>query len=286
MSWKDFLELFTRPLFTMGKTPVSLESLVELTAVLLFVVLLSRLVRRTLRTKVLARSKLDIGTQYVIARVAGYVVLVLGFAIGLESMGVDLSTLKVVAGALGIGIGFGLQNVANDYVSGLIILAERPVQVGDRLDLGGGTVGKVVLIGARATQLLTDENIIIIVPNSQFVSNRVINWTHMDPRVRFSIPVGVGYGSDPHLVEKLLLEVAAATPQVLKDPAPTVAFKQFGDNALNFELRIWSSAAEARLDSQINFAIWDKFKERHIEIPFPQRDLHIKEPVQVQIKQS
>jgi len=289
MSWKDFTELFVRPLFTLGKTPVSLESLVEMVVVVLLVVLLSRLVRRALRTRVLAHSKLDIGLQYAIARFAGYVVLVLGFAIGLESVGVDLSTLKVVAGALGIGIGFGLQNVANDYVSGLIILAERPVQIGDRVDLGGGLVGTVQLIGVRATQVLTGDNILYIVPNSQFVTNRVVNWTHVDPRVRFSIPVSASYDSDPHLVEKLLLEVAAAIPSVLKDPAPTVVFKTFGDNALNFELRVWSTApAEAHggLDSQINFAIWDKFKANHIEIPFPQRDLHIKEPVEVELKQS
>ncbi len=289
MNWSEFTELFTRPLFTLGHASLSLESLVELVVIVALVMLLSRLVRRTLRTRVLARSKMDIGLQYAIARMAGYVVLVLGFAIGLDTVGFDLSTLKIIAGALGIGIGFGLQNVANDYVSGLIILAERPVQIGDRLDLGGGTVGKVVLIGARATQLLTDENIVIIVPNSQFVSNRVINWTHMDPRVRFTIPVGVAYGSDPHLVEKLLLEVAAAAPKVLKDPAPTVIFRKFGDNSLNFELRVWSAQsddAHGGLDSQINFAVWDKFKQHHIEIPFPQRDLHIKEPVKVEVQQA
>jgi small-conductance mechanosensitive channel len=136
---------------------------------------------------------------------------------------------------------------------------------------------------------LTDENIVIIVPNSQFVSSRVINWTHMDPRVRFTIPVGVAYGSDPHLVEKLLLEVAAATPKVLKDPAPTVIFRKFGDNSLNFELRVWSAEsddAHGGLDSQINFAVWDKFRQHHIEIPFPQRDLHIKEPVKVEVQQT
>jgi small-conductance mechanosensitive channel len=142
-------------------------------------------------------------------------------------------------------------------------------------------------IGARATHVLTNDNILIIVPNLEFVSNRVINWTHVDPRVRFRIGVGVGYNSDPHVVEKLLLEVAEANPNVLKNPAPGVVFKEFGESALNFELRVWSADMTHRpgsLESQLNFAIWDKFKQQGIEIPFAQRDLHLKEPVRVEVK--
>jgi small-conductance mechanosensitive channel len=214
---------------------------------------------------------------------------VLGLLIGIETLGVNLSSLAVIAGALGVGIGFGLQNIVSNFVSGLILLAERPIQVGDRIDLGNNTVGKVVRIGARATHVLTNDNIMVIVPNSEFVSGRVINWTHIDPRVRLRITVGVGYGSDPHLVEKLLLEIAAANPNVLQNPSPTVVFKQFGDSALVFELRVWSTDMAHRpgaLESQINFAVWDKFKQHGIEIPFPQRDLHIKDLVRVEMKPS
>jgi small-conductance mechanosensitive channel len=163
-----------------------------------------------------------------------------------ETVGVNLSSLAVIAGALGVGIGFGLQNIVSNFVSGLIILAERPIQIGDRVDLGNNTVGKVERIGARATHVLTNDNILIIVPNSEFVSGRVINWTHVDPRVRFRIEMGVGYGSDPHVVEKLLLEVADGNPNVLKSPSPTVVFKAFGESALNFELRVWSSGRLTR----------------------------------------
>ncbi len=287
MTWSEIFGVFTKPLFQLGQTWVSLSTIVEFVVVVVLVVVLSRLVRRLLRTRVLAHTKLDPGQQYSIARIVSYIVLVLGLLIGLETVGVNLSSLAVVAGALGVGIGFGLQNIVSNFVSGLIILAERPIQIGDRIDLGNNTVGKVERIGARATHVLTNDNIVVIVPNSEFVTSRVINWTHIDPRVRFRINIGVSYGSDPHVVEKLLLEIAGANPAVLKDPSPTVVFKGFGESSLNFELRVWSADMTHRagaLDSQVNFAIWDKFKEHGIEIPFPQRDLHLKDPLRVEVK--
>lgn len=289
MTWTEIFGVFTKPLFQLGQTWISLATIVEFLIVITLVMLLSRLVRHLLRTRVLARTKLDLGQQYAIARIVSYIVLVLGLLIGVETVGVNLSSLAVIAGALGVGIGFGLQNIVSNFVSGLIILAERPIQIGDRVDLGNNTVGKVVRIGARATHVLTNDNIMIIVPNSEFISGRVVNWTHIDPRVRLRLNVGVGYKSDPHLVEKLLLEIAEANPNVLKNPPPTVVFKEFGESSLNFELRVWAGDMAHRpgsLESQLNFAIWDKFKQHGIEIPFPQRDLHLKEPVQVEVKSS
>ncbi len=220
MTWPEILGVFTKPLFQLGQTWISLATIVEFVVVLSLVILLSRLVRRVLRTRVLARTKLDPGQQYAIARIVSYIVLVFGLLIGVETVGVNLSSLTVVAGALGVGIGFGLQNIVSNFVSGLIILAERPIQIGDRVDLGNNTVGRVERIGARATHVLTNDNIMVIVPNSEFVSGRVVNWTHIDPRVRFRINVGVSYNSDPHVVEKLLVEVADANPNVLKSPPP------------------------------------------------------------------
>ena len=287
MTWTEILGVFTRPLFQLGQTWISLATMVEFVVVTGLVVVVSRIVRRILRTRVLSRTKLDLGLQYAIARIVSYIVLVLGLLIGLETLGVNLSSLAVVAGALGVGIGFGLQNIVSNFVSGLIILAERPIQIGDRIDLGNNTVGKVERIGARATHVLTNDNIVVIVPNSDFVTSRVVNWTHVDPRVRFRLGVGVSYSSDPHVVEKLLLEVADGNPNVLKTPAPAVVFKEFGESALNFELRVWSSEmahSAGTLESQLNFAIWDKFKQHGIEVPFPQRDLHIKEPVRIEVK--
>ncbi|MGA2137317.1 MAG: mechanosensitive ion channel domain-containing protein [Verrucomicrobiia bacterium] len=289
MTWSEIFGVFTKPLFQLGQTPVSLATMVEFVVVITIVVLLSRVIRRLLRTRVLARTKLDVGQQYAIARIASYVVLVIGLLISVETFGVKLSSLAVIAGALGVGIGFGLQNIVSNFVSGLVILAERPIQIGDRIDLGNNTVGKVMRIGARATHVLTNDNIMVIVPNSEFISSRVVNWTHVDPRVRLRINVGVSYGSDPHLVEKLLLEIAEGNPSVLKNPVPTVVFKEFGESSLNFELRVWADDMAHRpgtLESQLNFAIWDKFKEHGIEIPFPQRDLHVKEPIRVEVKSS
>jgi small-conductance mechanosensitive channel len=289
MTWNEIVGVFTKPLFQLGQTPVSLATMVEFIAVITLVVLLSRLIRRLLRTRVLARTKLDLGQQYAIARIASYVVLVIGLLISAETFGVKLSSLAVIAGALGVGIGFGLQNIVSNFISGLIILAERPIQIGDRVDLGNNTVGKVMRIGARATHVLTNDNIMVIVPNSEFISSRVVNWTHIDPRVRLRINVGVSYSSDPHLVEKLLLEIAESNASVLKNPLPTVVFKEFGESSLHFELRVWADDMAHRpgtLESQLNFAIWDKFKEHGIEIPFPQSDLHVKEPIRVEVKSS
>jgi small-conductance mechanosensitive channel len=288
MTWSEIFGIFTKPLFQLGQTWVSLATMVQFVVIVLLVVLVSRVVRRLLRLRVLARTKLDLGLQYAIARIVSYIVLVLGLLIGLETLGVNLSSLAVIAGALGVGIGFGLQNIVSNFVSGLILLTERPIQIGARVDVGG-TMGDVIRIGARSTTIVTNDNITIIVPNSEFISGRVINWSIGDPKVRFRVPVGVSYSSDPHLVEKLLLEVAGANPHVLKVPPPTVRFVEFADSSLNFELRAWSVDMVNRpgaLRSELNFAIWDKFKQHGIEIPFPQRDLYLKEPVRVEVKSS
>jgi len=288
MTRDEILNLFTKPLFQLGQTWISLATMVEFVVIVLLVVLISRVVRRVLRRRVLAHTKLDLGLQYAIARIVSYGVLVLGLLIGLETLGINLNSLTVLAGALGVGIGFGLQNIVSNFVSGLILLTERPIQIGDRVDVGG-TMGDVVRIGARSTTIVTNDNITIIVPNSEFITGRVTNWSIGDPKVRLRFPVGVSYGSDPRLVEKLLLEAAAANPHVLIDPAPSVRFVEFGDSSLNFELRVWSIDMVTRpgaLRSELNFTICDKFKQHGIEIPFPQRDLHLKEPVRVELKSS
>ncbi len=285
MNWSDIREIYKTPLFP--PNPISIATIAEFLVLAAAVIILSRIIRRLLRTRVLARTKMDVGLQYAISRIVSYVVLVLGFAVGLETIGIQLKSFAFIAGALGVGIGFGLQNIVSNFVSGLIILGERPIQIGDRVDLGNSTVGKVMHIGARATHVLTNDNIMVIVPNSEFISGRVVNWTHVDPRVRFRVSVGVGYNSDVRLVEKLLLEVAAENPNVLKDPGPSVAFKAFGDNSLNFELRVWSKEmvhSQGGLESQLNFAIWDKCKQHKIDLPFPQRDLRVVDPVHVELK--
>jgi small-conductance mechanosensitive channel len=184
----------------------------------------------------------------------------------------------VAAGGLGIGIGFGLQNIANNLVSGLIVLIERPVKLGDRIEVAG-TEGQVVEIRARSTTVLTNDNIAIIIPNSRFITEEVINWSYSDPKVRFRIPVSVGYDCDVRLVERLLLEIARANPDVLDEPAPAVRFLEFGDSGLQFELRAWTTTLiqrKGKLVSDLNFAILDAFRAHGITIPYPQRDVHLK----------
>ena len=193
--------------------------------------------------------------------------------------GFNLATLSVIAGALSFGIGFGLRNIADNFVSGLIILTERPIKVGDRLEIDD-LEGKVMEIRARSTTVRTNDNIDIIVTNSHFIDNRVTNRSHNDNVIRFRIPVGVHYHSDIEVVEKALLEAVKDCPNALPEPAPGVRFMGFGDSSLDFELRVWSEALHDRPNafrSEVNKAIWHSLKRHQIEIPYPQRDLYIKQ---------
>jgi len=221
---------------------------------------------------------MDTGVSVTIGNVTRFFLVVLGAIIIMQSAGINLSTLTVLFGALGVGIGFGLQTVTDNFISGIIILFEKPIKVGDRIELDDVS-GNVTNISIRATTVQTNDNISIIVPNSEFISGRVINWSHNDRSVRYRIPIGVSYNEDPQLIKKLLLEVAAENEHVLKDPKPDVFFDEFADNSLNFKLGVWTKSHTDRpapFKSDLYFAIFDKFKEHKVEIPFPQRDLHIK----------
>lgn len=277
------MEFLSRELFKLGETPVSIATLLKLVAVLALSLIASRLTSTVLRSRILSRTSLDVGQQYSIARLAGYLVALVGLLIGMSQV-INLTSLNVLVGALGVGVGFGLQNVVNNFVSGLLILFERPFQLGHRVEVGG-IVGRVSQIGARSTTIVTNDNIAMVVPNSKFVEESVINWSHgNDRRVRFRLPVGVGYGSEPREVERLLLEVARRGKDVLSDPPPVVVFLGFGESSLDFELRVWTDTLFERpkvFMSPLYFDIWEILKRNGIEIPFPQRDVHIKEAVRV-----
>ena len=286
----DWLEKITNvlnvPIFELGGSPFTLWTLVYLLISLVALLYVAGKFRVWMAERALARTKLDIGARQAVASISRYVFLLLGLLIILQTAGIDLTTLNVLAGAVGIGVGFGLPNIVSNFISGLIIMFERPIKIGDRIVVDN-VEGDVVEIGARSTKVLTNDNIMIVVPNSKFISENVVNWMYNDASVRFRIPVGVAYGTDVRKVEKILLEVAQAEPDVLDDPPPVVRFLGFGDSALNLELRAWSTKAvnrKGRLISAINFAIYDKFHEHGIEIPFPQRDLHIRSGV-VEVKQ-
>lgn len=267
------------PLVTLGKSVLTLSGILMFTAMILGVFVGEHILRRYIVRRLLGRTRLGLGLQYAIARMFGYCLLVLGVYIALQLVGLDLSSLAFLAGAVGVGIGFGLQNIINNFVSGIIILAERPISLGDRIEVGG-VAGQVEKISLRSTTVITNDNIAMIVPNGEFISNTVTNWSHRDDKTRFRLPVGVHYDSDVRLVEKALLEAAALCEDVLKDPAPAVRFLEFGDSSLNFELRVWCVTIYKhpnKVRSKVNFHIWDKFKEYGIEIPYPQQDLYVKE---------
>src|SRR3989454_9834242 len=260
---------------------LSLLQIFLLVALLVAVFWISSRTKRFLFNRFLVNSGLDRALQYAIAQIISNVVLVVGVLIVLENTGIHLGALAVFAGAVGVGVGFGLQNIASNFISGLVILAERPITIGDRVEVAGIT-GQVQQIRARSTVIRTNDNISTIVPNTKFIDSPVTNWTYGDPRVRFRIPVGVAYGSDVEKVRKLLIAAGTEDPHTLEDPAPSVFFEGFGESSLNFELVVWSremSHRPRRYRSDLNFAIERKLREAGIEIPFPQRDLHIRSGV-------
>lgn len=271
-------ELLHEPLFSIGKSSVTLYGIAATIILLLAIIVSERFFRRFIVKRMLAQTKLDEGLRYGIERIVGYLFITLGFYIALQTIGLDLSSLALMAGAVGVGLGFGLQNIFSNFMSGLIILAERPISIGDRVDVAG-VAGQVVKINLRSTIVVTNDNISIIVPNLQFISETVINWSHGDPKVQFRIPVRVAYGSDTDKVAATLMAVASGNPHVLTDPAPRVFFDSYGESALNFELGIWTSemvCSPRSLRSSINFAIDKAFREAGIRVPFPQRDLHVR----------
>lgn len=274
----DLRMVFSQPLFRLGEVDVTPILLLKVGLFLLILLFVSRRARRFLRVDVLPHTSLDLGQQDAMARITGYLIFLLGLVVGLQTMGVNLSSLLVLGGAVGIGVGFGLQTIASNFVAGLILLVERPIKLGDRVEVGA-TNGDIVRMAARSTWVRTNDNVLIIVPNAEFVSNRITNWTANDRQVRFTMPLGVSYGSDPDEVRDVLMKVALANPDVLAEPVPEVRFVGFGDSSLDFELRVWTIKqvqTPKRLTSDLYFAVFRAFREHNIEIPFPQRDVHVK----------
>jgi len=266
------------PLFASAGTTITLGTVLYLTIVVVTLFYVTGKLKTWVVERLLSGSHVDLGVRHAVGSIVRYVVVSLGLIVILQTAGINLSTLTVLFGALGIGVGFGLQSITNNFVSGIILLLERPIKVGDRIEVGE-VHGDVVNISPRATTIVTNDNIAIIVPNADFISSKVVNWSYTNRDVRFNFPVGVSYGSDPEKVRNVLLEMARAHPGVLNNPAPTVLFHEFGDSSLNFILRVWTkefATIPGVLRSELNFMISTAFKKQGIEIPYPQRDIHIK----------
>jgi len=276
---QDVASLAYYPIFTLGGTTITPLMVILLTFLSVLLIWLSGRAKRLLVHRVLAKTRMDIGARQAIGTISRYVLLFLGFLIILQAVGINLTALTVLAGAVGVGIGFGMQNIANNFISGLIILFERPIKVGDRVEVDDVS-GDVKKIGARSTVIVTNDNVSIIVPNSKFISETVVNWSLANNVVRFKIPVTVGSDCDIDFVVNSLLEIAKENEAVLDDPAPSVRLTELASDGLTFELRAWSSISLHRpqlLKSDVNLEIVKKFRKGNVELPYPQRDLHIKD---------
>jgi potassium-dependent mechanosensitive channel len=264
--------------FQFGNLHLSLQSLLIALGVFALGLVLTRFVQRWLTGRVFAGRRADQGVHESLRVGIGYLGFVLSALAGISYLGVDFSNLAIVAGALSVGIGFGLQSIFNNFVSGLILLVERPIKIGDYIQVGGeeGTVKK---ISVRSTEIETIHKQSVIIPNATLITDPVTNWMHLDKSCRLDVAVGVDYGTDVELLRSTLLDVARAHRGMLKSPPPVVHFSGFGDSSLDFELRVFLRDVRDRIksSSDLRFAILTALRDAGISIPFPQRDIHVKD---------
>ncbi len=270
--------------FKIEAIKLSLYSLIKGILVFYILYLLTKLIRVILKIFLIERTKdKDVVASIDILIYNGLVIFIV--IISLSTVGISWKLLIPVAGALGIGVGFGLQDIVSNLISGFIILITRNVKIGDLITVGDN-FGRIVSIGLRTSTLRTIDNIDIIIPNSHLISNQLINWSYSNDIVRIHIPIGVAYNSDVEKVKEILLEVANNVDFIIKDKdkKPTVTFKEFGDNSLNFELLVWINVKRIEIPfakSELNFKIWKALKENGIEIPFPQQDIWFKNELKI-----
>lgn len=263
--------------FRIGEVSISFRAILSATFALLLALLITRMGQRWLQTQLLPRTALEPSLQLSIATIFGYVGVITAITLALGSLGIDLQKIALIAGALSVGIGFGLQAIVSNFVSGLILLAERPIRVGDSIVVKGEE-GWVRRIRVRATEIETFDRASVIVPNSELITGVVKNWTHANTMGRIVVRVGVGYDSDPERVREILTAIATEHPQVLKTPPPRAFLVAFGDSALDFELRCVVSDVEngMAVKSDLHFALLARFRAAGIEIPYPQTDVRLK----------
>jgi small-conductance mechanosensitive channel len=259
-----------------GSMSISLGDVIDFVLTVWVAYLVSAFIRFALEEDVYPRIHLPRGISYAVSSLLNYVIVAVGFVLALGALGVDLGKLTILAGAFGVGIGFGLQSVVNNFVSGLILLFERPIHVGDAVEVGTIS-GEVRRIGIRASTVRTGQGAEIIVPNSQLIAEQVTNWTLSDRQRRIDLPVGVNYGALPREVVEMLETVAHAHPGVLKTPAPKAYFTSFGDNAIHFELRAWTDQFEQwfQIRTELATAVYVASQAAGMSFPLPQREVRL-----------
>jgi potassium efflux system protein len=269
-----FLE---RPLFTLGAAPITVWRIVITIITLAVVIWLGQWSRAVSYRWILSHIS-DLGIRHSLSVFTQYTVVLVGFLIILQFVGIDLTTLAVFAGAVGVGIGLGMQSLANNFISGLLLLIERPLRSGDIVKVGNH-LGEVTGIGMRALTVQTFDNESVIIPNSDVISNAFINWTHGDQVLRTILWVGASYDADPHQAQALIEEVLQQHPAILADPEPLVLLWDFADSSIKFRVQYYIDIAQhslLKVHHEVLFAVWDRFKQAGIRIPYPQRDLYIK----------
>ncbi len=261
------LQSYDVSLFRLGDTQITAYSLLKLVLLVVLLFWLAAAIRRLTVERALSRTHLDDGTKQSFGSIVRYLVLLVGFVVILQNAGINLSALSVVAGAVGVGVGFGLQNIVSNFVAGLIVMLERPIKVGDRVELAGNIEGTVREIGARRATVVTHDNVAILVPNQFFILNNVTNLVYADQHIRLRVPVTVNGQSDPALVERVLRESGESHPEVLKDPPPSVLRPTLGGATKTFELCVWHDArgpVRQRLTSDLIRTIDARLREAGI----------------------
>jgi len=281
--WSTITSALVSPLFTVGETPVTTGGLLRVGLAIGVALVVSRTVRAGLVRVADRWPAAHRPTLFTLGRVLHYTLITAGLAVGLSTIGVDFTNLAVLLGALGIGVGFGLQDTVANFLAGVLILFERHLRVGDFIELESGVTGEVREIRMRATRIVTNDNIDILVPNSEFVRGRVVNWTLDEADRRVHVPFGVAYGSDKEQVRAAVLEAANRVPYTLlgrPHRAPQVWLVRFGDSSLDFELVVWLTLEGVKRPYLVQAAyLWEihtALEQHGIEIPFPQRDLHVR----------
>lgn len=282
--WHDVLKFLVEPLFTIGDTPISLVRLCATALVMWLVWWASGVAERSLRgLGTRSGAQFSAGSAYALGRMIRYLLLAVGLLFALSVAGINIASVTVVGGALGLGVGIGLQPLFANFVSGIVLLLDRTLKVGDFVDLQSGVRGRVVEIAMRYTRVSTNDSVDVLVPNSEFVNGRVVNWTFDDTSRRIHVPFGVAYGSDKNQVREAGVAAAKRIAGVSLDDterAPDVWLVAFGDSSLNFELVVWVnwhlSSSPSKTQAKLLWALEDELRARGLEIPFPQRDLHVR----------
>ena len=272
-------QLFTSTIFTVGANPVSLRSLLELIISFIIVAIVSEGFTNFLKERLLVKLGIDEGNREAISVIIRYLIVALGVIVAIQQIGFNLASFAVVAGGLGVGIGFGIQDLTTNFVSGLTLLLDRPVKVGDFVELEG-LMGIVKKISIRSTIIKTNDDSSVIVPNSKMISNKIVNWSYDNPLLCLRLSIEVAETSDPLLVTETLLNIAYAEAGVLYEPHPKVLFVEFGDDCFKFELLVWTDQPTDRevIKSSLNFAIQYNFRQHGIDFPSNDRDLYLRNP--------